>query len=70
MQFDVLTMESIGREFQRGGSPSDTLLTKWGCLNHTILELFFILSKMHHYQAMKILKPLGKSLKEKSKSVI
>ena len=66
MQFDLITMMSIGNEFQRGRSPTETLLTKWGYQNHTILELFVLLSKMHHYQAMNILKPFGKSCKQKN----
>ena len=65
MEFDLATMMHIGNEFLRGKSPAEALLTKWGYQNHTILELFVLLLKMHHYQAMNILKPFGKSLKQK-----
>lgn len=37
-------------------NPTDELLTKWGHCNHKIYELFVHLSKMHHYEAMQILK--------------
>lgn len=57
MNFDVMTIQILRREVLRGNSPTDELLTKWGHQNHTILELFVLLSKMQHYQAMLILKP-------------
>ncbi|KAK6642659.1 hypothetical protein RUM43_004161 [Polyplax serrata] len=56
MDFDVLTIQTLRREILRGNSPTDELLTKWGHQNHTILELFVLLSKMQHYQAMLIIK--------------
>lgn len=28
----------------------------WGHQNHTVLELFILLSRMHHYQAMSVIK--------------
>lgn len=56
MNFDVLTIQTLRREILRGNSPTDELLTKWGHQNHTILELFVLLSKMQHYQAMLIIK--------------
>lgn len=37
-------------------NPTDELLTKLGHRNHTIVELFIHLSKMHHYQAMLLIK--------------
>lgn len=57
MHFDVMTIQTLRREILRGNSPTDELLTKWGHQNHTILELFVLLSKMQHYQAMLVLKP-------------
>lgn len=56
MNFDVLTIQTLRREILRGNSPADELLTKWGHQNHTILELFVLLSKMQHYQAMLTIK--------------
>lgn len=56
MNFDVLTIQTLRREILRGNSPTDELLTKWGHQNHTILELFVLLSKMQHYQAMLVIK--------------
>lgn len=57
MEFDMMTIQDLRREERRGASPTDELLTIWGHKNHTVLELFALLSKMQHYQAMLILKP-------------
>ncbi|XP_050440658.1 serine/threonine-protein kinase pelle-like isoform X2 [Adelges cooleyi] len=57
MNFDCATLFKIGKAFMRNHSPTDELLNLWGEQNHTVLELFIILSKMRHYQAMSILKP-------------
>lgn len=54
MKFDVLTLQYIRKK----QSPTDELLSLWGIQNHTVLELFVFLSKMQHYQAMTILKPM------------
>lgn len=54
MKFDVLTLQYIRKK----QSPTDELLNLWGIQNHTVLELFVLLSRMQHYQAMTILKPL------------
>lgn len=56
MKFDVLTLQYIRKK----RSPTDELLNLWGIQNHTVLELFVLLSRMQHYQAMTVLKPLGK----------
>ena len=56
MKFDVLTLQYIHKK----QSPTDELLNLWGIQNHTVLELFVLLSRMQHYQAMTVLKPLGK----------
>ncbi|XP_017888513.1 serine/threonine-protein kinase pelle [Ceratina calcarata] len=53
MEYDVLTIQSLRKE----KNPTDELLTLWGHHNHTILELFILLSRMQHYQAMVPLKP-------------
>jgi hypothetical protein len=60
MKFDMMTIQDLRREILRGNSPSDELLTLWGQQNHTVLELFVLLSEMQHYQAMLVLKPFGK----------
>ncbi|XP_012280923.1 serine/threonine-protein kinase pelle [Orussus abietinus] len=52
MKYDVLTIQNLRKE----RNPTDELLTMWGHLNHTILELFILLSRMQHYQAMLPLK--------------
>ncbi|XP_049787337.1 interleukin-1 receptor-associated kinase 1-like [Schistocerca cancellata] len=57
MNFDMMTIHELRRFFVRGLSPSEELLNRWGHQNHTILELFALLSKMCYYRAMMILKP-------------
>ncbi|VVC27834.1 Protein kinase, ATP binding site,Protein kinase domain,Serine/threonine-protein kinase, active site,Death [Cinara cedri] len=57
MKFDCATLSKIDKAPMRSHSFTDELLTLWGQQNHTILELFIILYKMRHYQAMTILKP-------------
>ncbi|XP_046387837.1 mitogen-activated protein kinase kinase kinase 4-like [Ischnura elegans] len=58
MNFDVMTIQYLRQCLNRGGkSPTDELLTMWGHQNHTVLELFVLLSKMQHYQSMLTLKP-------------
>lgn len=42
---------------RKESNPSDELLTSWSHYNHTILELFAMLSQMQLYQPMTILKP-------------
>lgn len=59
MKFDCATLSKIDKAPMRNHSSTDELLTIWGQQNHTILELFIILNKMQHYQAMTILKPFG-----------
>ncbi|CAG2066198.1 unnamed protein product, partial [Timema podura] len=53
---DMLTIMELRREMLRGNSPTDELLTLWGHQNHTVEELFVLLSQMQHYQAMIVLK--------------
>lgn len=48
MKYDVLTIQSLRKE----KNPTDELLTLWGQHNHTITELFVLLSRMQHYQSM------------------
>ncbi|XP_050520161.1 serine/threonine-protein kinase pelle-like isoform X2 [Daktulosphaira vitifoliae] len=57
MKFDCATLFKIGKAFMRNHSPTDELLNLWGEQNHTVLELFILLSEMQHFQAMGILKP-------------
>lgn len=52
MKYDVSSIQSLRME----QNPMDELLTKWGHHNHTIEELFMLLSMMKHYQAMVPLK--------------
>lgn len=60
MKFDPFTLNNISRAVYRKASPTEELLlSTWGSQNHTILELFSLLKKMKHYQAMGILKPFG-----------
>lgn len=59
MKFDNATIYKISKAPMRNHSPTDELLTLWGEQNHTIIELFYILYKMQHYQAMTILKQFG-----------
>jgi len=53
MNFDVYTVYSLKKE----KNPTDELLTLWGHYNHTITELFVLLSRMQHYQSMVPLLP-------------
>ncbi|XP_050453435.1 serine/threonine-protein kinase pelle isoform X2 [Cataglyphis hispanica] len=53
MKYDVLTIQSLRKE----KNPTDELLTLWGHHNHTIIELFVLLSRMQHYQSMVPLLP-------------
>ncbi|XP_043472901.1 serine/threonine-protein kinase pelle-like [Leptopilina heterotoma] len=54
MQFKFKVVNELRKE----RNPTDELLTKWSQYNHKILELFILLSRMQHYQAMNILRPL------------
>lgn len=46
----------LRQEVLRGKSPTDELLVLWGQQNHTVLELFILLSRMKHYQGMMLIK--------------
>ncbi|KAB0791798.1 hypothetical protein PPYR_03598 [Photinus pyralis] len=56
MKYDFLTIQGLRKEIFRGNSPTEELLTLWGQQNHTVLELFILLSRMKHYQAMSVIK--------------
>ncbi|BES90853.1 Death domain [Nesidiocoris tenuis] len=56
MKFDVGSVQRLGHAVLRNQSPTDELLREWGTQNHTVLELFILLSRMQHYQAMRVLK--------------
>lgn len=60
MGFNVYDLDRVGKAFLRKESPTEDLLTKWGNNNHTVLDLFIIMYKMQHSQAMKVLQPYGK----------
>ncbi|XP_068242132.1 uncharacterized protein [Palaemon carinicauda] len=65
-QWEILGGKYMGfrkndlERFRRAGwcekSPTDRMLQEWGQQNNTILELFFFLHKMGHYQAMSAIK--------------
>lgn len=52
MKFSALEIQ----KFKQQKNPSEEVLKQWGYCNHTIYELFFLLSKMQHYQGMLLLK--------------
>ncbi|XP_065087228.1 serine/threonine-protein kinase pelle [Ochlerotatus camptorhynchus] len=57
MGYSVEDVESIRRCCSRSGqSPSEQLLVKWGNLNHTITELFVVLSRESILSAMDVIK--------------
>ncbi|XP_044729292.1 serine/threonine-protein kinase pelle-like [Chrysoperla carnea] len=57
MQYNSATLELIKKEKSNGKSPTNELLIQWGSqLNHTITELFHLLSKLKLYSAMNLLK--------------
>lgn len=58
MQYDLPTLDSIKKVIFKGGSPTCELLTTWGHQNHTVLELFVLLSRMKMYRAMSAIKHL------------
>lgn len=56
MGFDYTYLQYL----RRRDSPTDELLTAWGNQNHTVNDLFVLLSRMQHYRAMTLLKDYGK----------
>lgn len=48
---------------EHGKSSSNQLLTIWGLQDRTVQELFLLLKKMNHTEAMVVLKNFGKSEK-------
>uniref|UniRef100_A0A6M2DKU2 non-specific serine/threonine protein kinase n=1 Tax=Xenopsylla cheopis TaxID=163159 RepID=A0A6M2DKU2_XENCH len=56
MQFGISTIHEIERKTRCEGSPCDELLTLWGRHNHTVLELFVLLSRMNQVKAMEEIK--------------
>ncbi|CAH1966089.1 unnamed protein product [Acanthoscelides obtectus] len=57
MKYSICELDSLKRKVACGGkSPSDELLTMWSHQNHTLLELFILLSNMKCYQAMVAIK--------------
>ena len=59
MGYDVREIQDIRRR-SVGNSPSERLLQRWGQKNKTIPELYSILYRMEHYQAMRVLLPFSK----------
>lgn len=60
MGYSVSELSEFGRAVYRGASSTDSLLTAWGSQNHTILELFTLLAKLHHYRGMRVIQNFGK----------
>jgi interleukin-1 receptor-associated kinase 1 len=60
MCYSSSELSEFGRAVYRGGSPTDSLLTAWGSQNHTILELFTLLGRLHHFRGMRLLANFGK----------
>uniref|UniRef100_A0A1B0CAN9 non-specific serine/threonine protein kinase n=1 Tax=Lutzomyia longipalpis TaxID=7200 RepID=A0A1B0CAN9_LUTLO len=58
MGYTKTDLQEIKRQMQHGNSPADELLTMWGDQNHTVTELFMLLSKMQQYVAMSVIKDL------------
>lgn len=52
MQYDASFICSLRKQ----KSPTEELLNNWGLHNHTILELFILLTKMKQYESMVFLK--------------
>lgn len=47
---------------RRQRSPTDVLLDTWGQKNHTVQELFVLLSRMEHYRAMRVLQEFSQCI--------
>lgn len=45
MEFDEETVEDIKRNMKIGESPTEELIFRWSNYNHTVPELFYLLSK-------------------------
>uniref|UniRef100_A0A7G3AXW8 non-specific serine/threonine protein kinase n=2 Tax=Lutzomyia longipalpis TaxID=7200 RepID=A0A7G3AXW8_LUTLO len=58
MGYTKTDLQEIKRQMQHGNSPADELLTMWGDQNHTVTELFILLSRMQQYVAMSVIKDL------------
>lgn len=58
MKYDVPSLDSIRKIIFKGGSPTSELFTTWGHQNHTVFELFVLLSRMKMYRAMSVIKHL------------
>lgn len=56
MQYDIPSLDNIKKVIYKGGSPTAELLTTWGHQNHTVLELFVLLSRMKMFRAMTVIK--------------
>ncbi|XP_044764249.1 serine/threonine-protein kinase pelle [Coccinella septempunctata] len=56
MGYERTTIQEVRREIGCGKSPSEKLLSLWGNLNHTVLELFVLLDRMKNIEAMEVLK--------------
>lgn len=59
MDYRMLDIEDFRRQKSQK-SPTEQLLISWGTKNHTVYELFVLLSKMQHHQALIVLKPFSK----------
>jgi interleukin-1 receptor-associated kinase 1 len=50
-----LPLNEINYIKRQRSSPTEALLDTWGQKNHTVQELFVLLSRMEHYRAMRVL---------------
>lgn len=55
MQYNVTRLNEFGRK----DSPTMSMFEDWGQRNHSVAELFVLLSNMQHYRALEILMPFG-----------
>jgi interleukin-1 receptor-associated kinase 1 len=55
-----LPLNEINYIKRQRSSPTEALLDTWGQKNHTVQELFVLLSRMEHYRAMRVLQEFSK----------
>jgi len=59
MNYSTVDLDKFAMQVHKpGGSPADAMLSTWGQRNHTVLQLWNLLLKMRHYQAMEAIKSL------------
>jgi len=59
MNYSTVDLDKFAMQVHKpGGSPADAMLSHWGQRNHTVLQLWKLLLKMRHFQAMEAIKSL------------